>query len=124
MIKLDYKNPSPLHEQIASGLKNLIMCSVLSPDEKLPSVRDLSVELTVNPNTVQHAYKTLENEGFIYSVRGKGNFVSKIPCADAKTLDALFIKFSRAVKEMKFYGKTKEEILSYAEKFYDEEEIL
>lgn len=122
MIKLDYKNPSPLHEQITSGLKNLIMCSVLSPNEQLPSVRDLSVNLTVNPNTVQRAYKTLENEGFIYSVRGKGNFVSEIPYADKKTLDSLFMNLSQSVRELKFYGKSKEDIISVIEKFYDEED--
>ena len=77
MIKLDYKSAKPLHEQISMGIKELIFSGILKPDEQLPSVRELSVSLTVNPNTVQHAYKSLETEGIIYSLRGKGNFVAK-----------------------------------------------
>ena len=63
MIFLDYKNDKPLHEQIRLGIKNLIMTGSLSKDEQLPSVRELSISLTVNPNTVQRAYKDLEKEG-------------------------------------------------------------
>ena len=76
MINLDYKYSKSLHEQIEHGIKQLIINGILTPDEQLPSVREMSVSLTVNPNTVQRAYKQLETEGFIYSVKGKGNFVS------------------------------------------------
>ena len=78
MIKIDYKNDKPLHEQITFGIKELIISGILKPDEQLPSVREMSVELTVNPNTVQRSYKTLEADGIIYSVRGKGNFVANV----------------------------------------------
>ena len=89
MIKPDYKSGKPLHEQITQGIKELIISGALKKDEQLPSVRELSVSLTVNPNTVQRSYRTLEAEGIIYSVRGKGNFVSESPKADKKQLDAL-----------------------------------
>ena len=79
MIKLDYKNSKPLHEQISSGLKELIMCGAMTADEQLPSVRDLSVELTVNPNTVQKALQELEDEGIIYSRATAGRFVTADP---------------------------------------------
>ena len=82
MINLDYKNGSPLYEQIKEKLKFLIIRGVLSPDEKVPSVRDLAQSLTINPNTIQKAYKDLETEGYLYSVRGKGNFISYLEADD------------------------------------------
>ena len=62
MIKIDYRSDKPLHEQIQNGIKALIISGSFPADEKLPSVRELSVSLTVNPNTVQRAYKDLESE--------------------------------------------------------------
>ena len=52
------------------------MSGILSPDEKLPSVRDLSQELTINPNTIQKAYQELERQNIIYTKRGQGSFVN------------------------------------------------
>ncbi len=120
MIKLDYKSGHPIHEQITQGLKELVISGVLTPDEKLPSVRELSVSLTVNPNTVQRAYKTLENEGIIYSVPGKGNFIAKIPEISTKQLESLYSILKDTVKELAFYGEDKEKIDSIVEKIYNE----
>ena len=110
VIKLDYKNDKPLHEQITHGIKELIISGVLKKDDQLPSVRDLSVELTVNPNTVQRAYKTLEADGIIYSIRGKGNFVSEIPDADKKTIEGLYLLLKETVNELAFFGEAQENI--------------
>ncbi len=120
MIKLDYKNAKPLHEQISAGLKALIMCGALAPDEQLPSVRDLSVELTVNPNTVQRAYKSLETEGIIYSIRGKGNFVSQTPEADKRTIEGLYSTFEEAAKQLAFFGEDKSALDSVLKKVFEE----
>ena len=111
MIRIDYKNDKPLHEQITQGIKDLIICGVLSPNDQLPSVRELSVSLTVNPNTVQRAYKTLETEGVIYSIRGKGNFVAETREADNRTLDKLYSSLSEIVRELSFYGESEDKIL-------------
>ncbi len=120
MIKLDYKNAKPLHEQISTGLKDLIMCGVLIPDEQLPSVRDLSVELTVNPNTVQRAYKSLEAEGVIYSIRGKGNFVAQSPEADRRTIDSLYSTFEEAARQLAFFGEGKSALCGIVERVFEE----
>lgn len=122
MIKLDYKNDKPLHEQITQGIKDLIMCGAMAADEQLPSVRDLSVSLTVNPNTVQRAYKTLEMEGVIYSIRGKGNFVARMPEADKKTIDSLYQTLFETMRELLFYGEDKESIEKVLEKAIEERE--
>ncbi|MBQ9737253.1 MAG: GntR family transcriptional regulator [Clostridia bacterium] len=124
MIKIDYKNDKPLHEQITLGIKELVMCGALLPNEQLPSVRDLSVSLTVNPNTVQRAYKTLEAEGIIYSIRGKGNFVSEAPEADTRTIDSIYAAFVDAARELAFFGESKEAVSRVLDKVFEEREEL
>ena len=76
MIILDYKDTRPIYEQIVEKFKLLILKGVLTKDEQMPSVRSLAMELSINPNTIQRAYATLESQGYIYTVKGKGNFVS------------------------------------------------
>ena len=119
LIKLDYKSAKPLHEQISMGIKELIISGILKADEQLPSVRELSVSLTVNPNTVQHAYKALEAEGIIYSLRGKGNFVAKAEKTPHQT-DALYDSLVMAVKELMFRGEPQETIENIIKNIYSE----
>ena len=76
MFELDTRSRKPIYEQLVDKLKELIINEVLKPDEQLPSVRQLAQELTINPNTIQKAYRELENQGFIYSQKGKGSFVN------------------------------------------------
>ena len=120
MIKLDYKSGQPIFEQITQGIKDLVISGALTPDEKLPSVRELSVSLTVNPNTVQRAYKTLENDGIIYSIQGKGNFIERIPEVSNKQLDSLYNTLREAVKELAFYGEEKSSIEHIITEIYNE----
>ena len=72
---IDYLDSRPIYEQIADKYKSLILTGVLQANEQLPSVRKLAMELSTNPNTVQKAYALLEREGYLYSVKGRGNFV-------------------------------------------------
>lgn len=76
MVYIDYQDGTPIYEQIVNRYKNLIASGVLQPEEKMPSVRNLAMELSINPNTIQRAYGELERQGYIYSVKGRGNFVS------------------------------------------------
>lgn len=76
MIILDYRDSRPIYEQVVEKFKLLILKGVLAQDEKMPSVRNLAMDLSINPNTIQRAYATLESQGYIYTVKGKGNFVS------------------------------------------------
>ncbi|NLD10788.1 GntR family transcriptional regulator [Aminicella lysinilytica] len=76
MFQLDSKSHLSIYEQVIENIKELIMTDILAEDSKLPSVRELSKDLTVNPNTVQKAFKELEREGYIYTISGKGTFVS------------------------------------------------
>ena len=75
MIILDYQDRRPIYEQITEKFRTLIYQGALLAGCRLPSVRQLAMELSINPNTIQRAYMTLEQEGLIYPVKGKGNFV-------------------------------------------------
>ena len=76
MIHLDLHDPRPMYEQVVDQMEMLAARGVLEADSKLPSVRQMAMELSLNPNTVQKAYSELLNRVVIYSVRGKGNFLS------------------------------------------------
>lgn len=116
MVKLDYKSGEPIHRQITRGIKDLVISGVLKTHQQLPSVRELSVSLTVNPNTVQRAYRDLESEGVIYSVRGKGNFVAKLPKADPRHIEQLYTELSAKIQELLFWGEKGETVLKVVEK--------
>ncbi len=76
MLTLNYRDAQPIYGQIRDGLRKLIVTGALEPDEKLPSVRAMAMDLAINPNTIQRAYAELESEGYIYSVPGKGSFAA------------------------------------------------
>ena len=73
MLTLNYRDSRPIYEQIKDGLRRMIVTGAMAQDEKLPSVRALATQLSINPNTIQRAYNELEAEGYIYSVAGKGS---------------------------------------------------
>lgn len=78
MLQIDYRSRDPLYVQIKSNFKRLILNGTLKENDMIPSVRKLASEFVINVNTVQKAYRELEQEGYIYSVPGKGNFVAKV----------------------------------------------
>ncbi|MBQ6614454.1 MAG: GntR family transcriptional regulator [Clostridia bacterium] len=75
-ITVDLRSRTPIFEQIISSVRELVILGIMLPDEPLPSVRSLAAELAINPNTIQKAYAELERQGVIYSLAGRGNFVS------------------------------------------------
>ena len=75
LIRIDNDNPKAIYEQIYDEIIRLIFSKSLKPDEKLPSVRELASMIRINPNTIQKAYKNLEEDNYIYTVKGVGNFV-------------------------------------------------
>lgn len=77
MILIDHKDKRPMYEQIIERFRHMILCGVLEPNSPMPSVRSLAMELSLNPNTIQRAYQELEHGGYIYTIKGKGSFVSE-----------------------------------------------
>ena len=111
MKEIDLKSKKSIYEQIIDGIKEDIISGLLVPEAKLPSVRDLSAKLTVNPNTIQKAYRELENQGWIYSVSGLGNFVAAVErTVDPKQADDIFNAISESLKQLRFLGMSERDI--------------
>ena len=110
MISLNYRDSRPIYEQIKDGLRKLIVTGAMGPDEKLPSVRALATQLSINPNTIQRAYNELENEGYIYSVPGKGSFAAGNAGADEARKQELLTKVKELVAELRYLGVSQEEL--------------
>ena len=108
MIHLDHRDSRPIYEQIADNFRRQIRAGVLRCGDKLPSVRELSAQLTINPNTIQRADRELEQEGWIESTPGKGSFVRSIDRSGEKKLLETFDETVRALLER---GITTEELI-------------
>ena len=112
MISLNYRDSRPIYEQIKDGLKKLIVSGAMAADEKLPSVRSLATQLSINPNTIQRAYNELENEGFIYSIPGKGSFAAASVDSSESKKRALEEKIRELAAELRYLGVSEEELLT------------
>ncbi|WP_405107462.1 GntR family transcriptional regulator [Paenibacillus sp. FSL K6-1217] len=113
MFELDVRSRKPIYEQLTDKVKELIMHGILRADEQLPSVRALSSQLTVNPNTIQKAYRELEREGYIYSLQGKGNFIAALQQGQSESKRAeLKEELLRLMAEAVYLGFTETEISS------------
>ena len=111
MFELDVRSRKPIYEQLVDKLKELIMNEILKPDEQLPSVRTLAQELTINPNTIQKAYRELEAQGFIYSLKGKGSFVNPVsPKKDSEKVEAIMKELERLILEALYLGIEADEL--------------
>ena len=109
MVHLDYRDARPIYSQIVDGFREQIAAGILQAGERLPSVRELATELTINPNTIQRAYRELELQGWIATVPGKGCFVCGIP-ADKEQLP-LLETFDKTVASLLASGLTREELI-------------
>ncbi len=120
MFDLDLKSRLPIYEQLMEKLKQLIVSDLLKPHEQLPSVRQLASQLTINPNTIQKAYRELEQLGYIYSLPGKGSFVS--PAGDLGNtlrLSAVKVQIEALLSEAIYLGMKKEDLMQWLASAYD-----
>ena len=109
MIQLNYRDPRPIYEQVKDGIRKLAYSGVLGPDEKLPSVRELAMKLAINPNTISRAYKELEQEGFIYTVTGRGTFINQEFDLNDSRKEELWQQFDKAARGLIDLSVTDEE---------------
>ena len=77
MFQIDPLSRVPVYEQLVVQVENYVLTGLLKPNSQLPSVRSLSVSLSVNPNTIQKAIIELDRRGLVYSVPGKGCFIAE-----------------------------------------------
>lgn len=120
MITIDYKSRLPVYEQIKNQLMTLIQLGVLKPDQQLPSIRSLSSETGVNVNTVKRAIQDLEEMGVIYSVPGKGSFVSEDAFSNSRIKEKAVEEIRHAIVSAIPKGITKEDITEIVEKIFME----
>ncbi len=112
MIVLDYRDSRPLYQQVKDSLRRMMLTGLLEPGEKLPSVRSLATQLAINPNTIQRAYAELEAEGYIYSVAGRGSFVSAGDGEHLRRIAELTGRLVPLLEELKSLGYTREQLLA------------
>lgn len=118
MIYLDYQDRRPIYEQIVEKFRTLILSHVLPPDSKMPSVRQLAIELAINPNTIQRAYMELEQEGLIYPIKGRGNFVADVSQIRQKRLETYYTELEKLVRKGADLGILEEQMQAQVADIY------
>lgn len=123
MIVIDYKDRRPIYEQIIDRVKMLIVKGVYQPDDPLPSVRTLAMELSINPNTIQRAYQELERQGLIYSVKGRGSFVNGTESVIEEHHKKMLADLKEAMAKIVEAGIDKQAVLKLVEACYGSMEL-
>lgn len=124
MIILDYQDRRPIYEQVVEKFRILILNGALEPGSQMPSVRQLAMELSVNPNTIQRAYMELEQQGFIYPVKGRGSFVAD--SAEIQRINRItyYQELAGLVQKGRELGISREELMNRIKTYYDSGEKL
>lgn len=121
MITIDYKDRRPIYQQLMAKIEELAIGGLLQPDEQLPSVRSLAVELAINPNTIQRAYGELEKRGIVYSVPGRGSFLAASQEALlSKSREINLSELAKLVEKAKACGISRESLVAEVNRLYDE----
>lgn len=110
MIQINYQDKRPIYEQVVERFRQLIVKGILKSDDKMPSVRNLAIDLSINPNTIQKAYQELERQGLIYTVKGRGNFVSAKDRWIMDASDELLTKLRGNVRDLMLIGMEPDKI--------------
>ena len=123
MFQIDSFSRTPVYEQIINQLEHFILTGILTADTQIPSVRNLSVNLSINPNTIQKAYAELDRNGIIYSVPGRGCFITK----DAKDILSSqklgkLTNLKELVSELKLAGLPIDSVIATVKEVYNQKE--
>jgi GntR family transcriptional regulator len=113
LVTLNYRDARPIYAQIADSLRHLIVTGALEPDERLPSVRQMAMELSINPNTIQRSYADLESQGYVYTIPGKGCFAAHL--GDERRRE-LLEQFRDMVEQLRYLQVPEEELIAIIRK--------
>lgn len=124
MFVVDVMPRVPLYEQIIKQVEEQVLTGILKEGDKLPSVRSLSVKLSINPNTIQKAYTELDRRQLIITVPGKGSFISEkaIEVVGANSREKM-TELNKIIRELALAGVTKEEIINNIEEVFNNTEV-
>ncbi len=121
MFDVDVRSRIPIYEQLKDQIMMYIRLGILEPDTKLPSIRSVALDIGANVNTVKRAFQELESEGVIYTVVGKGSFISPTALdsntAAEKALDSIREQLLSAKRK----GVSKEKMIKLINEIYEEE---
>ena len=120
MIVLDYRDKRPIYEQVVEKLEHLIVCGALEANTRMPSVRSLALDLSVNPNTIQRAYAQLEQDGYLYTVIGRGNYVTSEQEWKSGKLEETRKELTAVLTKAREIGITREDITTLLSTIYPE----
>lgn len=120
MITIDYKSRLPVYEQIKNQIMTLIQIGILKSNQQLPSIRSLSSETGVNVNTVKRAIQELEEMGVIYSVPGRGSYVSEDAFSNTRIKEKAIEEIRHTIISAVPKGITKEDVLKIIDKIFTE----
>jgi len=111
-LRIDTSDGVPIYLQIVDQIKRTVALGRLKPEDPLPSVRQLALDLTINPNTVARAYLELEHEGVIYKRQGQGTFVSAMAAEASRRERNRIVAalFEKAIIEAASFGMSETEI--------------
>ncbi|WFD09518.1 GntR family transcriptional regulator [Tepidibacter hydrothermalis] len=120
MININSRSSKPIYEQIIDGIKENIMKKILRPNDKIPSVRELASMITANPNTVSRAYKELERQGFIVSIKGRGTYVADDyePDVDYQKMKKIKGQIKNIIIDMHHMGIGESELIEIIKEVY------
>jgi len=122
MFELDMKSRKAISDQIIENMKELIVSGVLKPDDKIPSVREMASQLLVNPNTVAKAYRILEAQGYIFTIKGRGTFVAdtqEMP-VDSREIAEAEAHIRDSISKLYYLGIDKEQAKKIIDKILEE----
>ena len=112
LISLDYRSGQPIYLQVVEGYKRLILSGVIKEGEKLPSVRELSTQLAINPNTIQRSYRELEIEGFVGSSPGKGVFAMGGDILRDRDIEEIYKAIGSEIQKLLDYGRKFDDVIT------------
>jgi len=119
VIMIDLMSRVPIYEQIIEQLETFVLKGILDVGDQIPSVRNLSIQLSINPNTIQKAYSELVRTGIIDTVPGRGSFIAKEAKANLRNLQGNQLKeLSNIVEKLALAGISKEEIIESINKVF------
>lgn len=118
MITIDYQSKLPLYEQIAERFQAMILRDALPPGSQMPSVRSLAMDLSINPNTIQKAFSLLEQRGYIYPVRGRGNYVADTARLAEQEKASLLKEVNNLLIQGKELGISRKEFIAVVDMLY------
>lgn len=119
MFQLDSGSRVPIYEQIKENVVRLAATGVLRPHDQLPPVRTLALQLGINPNTAAKAYREMEAAGWIYSVVGRGSFLSEKLVADNAQVSVTLNDFSKLCQKARHLGIDEETLLAELKQIYE-----